>query len=594
MSGPMKKARLAAGLLGALVTGLTGPSILVTSLLATKEAQACGGFFCDQVPVDQTAEQILFSVKDGLVTAQIQINYAGTAEDFAWVIPLPTEPSVPTVGSNAVFTELANNTRAQFNLTWHEGSCGGYYGGFDRNAEADSGGSECEGEGPPVNVSFQGAVGPYETAILNSDDADALRTWLIDNGYDVPEEAAALIDPYVAEDNWFVALKLLSESDVGDLQPIIVTFPFNRPCVPLRLTAIASIENLGVRMWVVGDGRAIPTNYNHVLIDEAKIDWLCGANNYTDVITEAANESGGRAFVTEFAGPSQLMAGKLYTDDRFDLDALQSQTHPAAFVQAVALQPFARDTQLLAVLTDNIPPPADLPDQDWINLLASCECTSDSSCNCYDTKTDAYIEGLAFDPVAATADIDTRIVQPLKAAQELIDASPYLTEMFTTISPDEMNIDPMFGFNSDLPDVSNVHTADVYPICSIAGPVANRLVLADGREIFLSSDDYGCGTADASAPVGTLARLKADLPGSEISESLVETGQGNGKVLYSKTAQIDQVIAAHNEALGFGSDGNGCGCSLGANPGAAPIGVMLLVAAIVLSGTRIRNRTRER
>ena len=45
------------------------------------------------------------------------------------------------------------------------------------------------------------------------------------------------------------------------------------------------------------------------------------------------------------------------------------------------------------------------------------------------------------------------------------ESRPYLTRLYTTMSADEMTMDPVFEFNPDLPDVSNVHTANRYVRC---------------------------------------------------------------------------------------------------------------------------------
>ena len=34
----------------------------------------------------------------------------------------------------------------------------------------------------------------------------------------------------------------------------------------------------------------------------------------------------------------------------------------------------------------------------------------------------------------------------------MVKAQPYVTRMFTTVSPDEMNRDPIFAYNADLGD----------------------------------------------------------------------------------------------------------------------------------------------
>ncbi len=41
-------------------------------------AAACGGFFCQNSPVDQAAERILYTVNDnGTITTLIEIQYTG-------------------------------------------------------------------------------------------------------------------------------------------------------------------------------------------------------------------------------------------------------------------------------------------------------------------------------------------------------------------------------------------------------------------------------------------------------------------------------------------------------------------------------------
>lgn len=77
-------------------------ALLIT--LPTADARACGGFFCGQQPVDQTAERILFEVGDGSVTMTTQISFNGKAEDFAWILPLS---AVPDPDSLAEFPQQA-------------------------------------------------------------------------------------------------------------------------------------------------------------------------------------------------------------------------------------------------------------------------------------------------------------------------------------------------------------------------------------------------------------------------------------------------------------------------------------------------------
>ena len=88
--------------LGGFVPWLVGLAVA----LDAAPAAACGGFFCGQQPVDQTAERILFEVGQDSVTMTTQISFNGDADDFAWVLPLS---DVPLAGSLEVWHQQALN-----------------------------------------------------------------------------------------------------------------------------------------------------------------------------------------------------------------------------------------------------------------------------------------------------------------------------------------------------------------------------------------------------------------------------------------------------------------------------------------------------
>jgi hypothetical protein len=105
------------------------------AFLWAPSAWACGGFFCDggggcsgifcdgTAPVDQTGEHLLFAVEQDAsgrrtVVAHIQVQYQGTAADFAWILPLPSAPLEMRTGSNSVFTALRRLTDPTFSVNW--------------------------------------------------------------------------------------------------------------------------------------------------------------------------------------------------------------------------------------------------------------------------------------------------------------------------------------------------------------------------------------------------------------------------------------------------------------------------------------------
>src|SRR5687767_9209431 len=83
-------------MMGKKASFAVGWMILVVGwILALPHAQACGGLFCNTLPVDQNAERIIFVVHDdGTISAIVGINYVGKAEDFSWIVPVPSVPQV--------------------------------------------------------------------------------------------------------------------------------------------------------------------------------------------------------------------------------------------------------------------------------------------------------------------------------------------------------------------------------------------------------------------------------------------------------------------------------------------------------------------
>ena len=71
-------------------SGLAAAAALLSFGLGTPEAEACGGFFCNNTnPTVQTSERILFSVEDENIRAYVQVYYDGPADDLHGLFPWP-------------------------------------------------------------------------------------------------------------------------------------------------------------------------------------------------------------------------------------------------------------------------------------------------------------------------------------------------------------------------------------------------------------------------------------------------------------------------------------------------------------------------
>ena len=276
-------------------------AVSVFAVLAMADpAAACGGFFCQNSPVDQNAERIIFTQnKDGTVSAYIQIQYTGSAPSFSWILPLPEaigpdDIEVPE-DAMAAFSELEVATDPVF-IPPELPDCVTLQTPQPVFAlSADS-----------VKVFASGEVGPYGFDVIGSEDPDALVEWLRENQYQVTESMEPLINIYVEEQFVFLAMRLLPGQGAQDVQPVKITYPSERPMIPLRLTAVAANPNMAVMTWFYADSQAVPVNYAKMQIadDELTLS-IFGGSNYRQLMSDRADEFGGHAFITEYAAPTQ-------------------------------------------------------------------------------------------------------------------------------------------------------------------------------------------------------------------------------------------------------------------------------------------------
>src|SRR6476469_2760449 len=93
-------------------------ALAATLAAYTPRASACGCFAPPSTvtPVVQAGERILFARDGGTVTAYIQIQYQGSAQEFGWLVPLPSVPTLQ-LGTEELFTQLAAATDPQYSIT---------------------------------------------------------------------------------------------------------------------------------------------------------------------------------------------------------------------------------------------------------------------------------------------------------------------------------------------------------------------------------------------------------------------------------------------------------------------------------------------
>jgi hypothetical protein len=481
---------------------------------------ACGGLFCQRIPVDQAGEKILFACDGHTITAHVQIQYKGDAKNFSWIVPVPTPPKLE-VGTDALFTELRQVTRPQFQLSIRdEGPCEPPPPMVYKSAPAESGLADKKDK---VTIVSQEQVGPYDTVVLQANEPGVLKSWLRKNGYVIPAKLDPLLNPYVAGKYSFVALKLTKDKAAGDIQPIVMTYKATKPGIPIRLTSVAALPDMDVFVWVLGKSRAVPDNYRHTRINEARIDWPSGGSNYKDVVSQAVDEAGGQAFVTDYAGPSDILSKEKFTRAHFKLDELAHTRDPVAFAQAVVAAGFfgerygaLNQDALIAFLKRYIRKPhslAKLDDKEFYRFIE-------------DHGEALHEAGITVDAPKAVAELEAKMVKPAEKIVTLLNRFHRLSAMYTTMSPQEMTQDPTFVFNAHLMDVAAVRKASGVRRCKRGlafydTPI--EVTLANGHKF--NAPAFGPPWRRRFSPQGLLNLTS--LPASEIIEQMNPTGDAS-------------------------------------------------------------------
>ncbi len=505
---------------------------------------ACGGFFCQTLPIDQAGEQIVFRQDGSQITAMVQIQFVGEAADFGWVVPVPSTPTFE-LGSNQVFSQLEIATRPQFNLDRTGQECG-FREQAAPVASPESSGGDSDTADSGVTVESVEEVGSYIVTVISGNDPQEVANWLAERNFDLSERGAELLAPYIEDGMKFVAVELQNGRDAGDIQPLILNYESDKPVVPIRLTAVAAVEDMGVLVWVVGDARAVPENYLHVTPNYTRLNWYTGFSgnaysSYQGLITEAMDEAGGQGFATDYAGRFENLAARLPSSAGIEntLNQLGGVSN-AEFISGV-MQSLSFNPSVTATVTRLLPLP------------------------------DGQNSGIYFDPLslavtynaeqlaAARAELDrfvrSDIIDAMQNSVDLLNDGRYLTRLFTTLSSDEMTVDPAFVFNSDMGDQALARNATLDASC-IDNQTQWTLTLGEGT----GRDDVV--VIDA---VGEVPFINAPVIDQEASWKIEQTADSGQPIVTNERAFAIASLGGNSGGEvdgGDGSVGNG-----GANGG---------------------------
>jgi hypothetical protein len=298
---------------------LVVPGLFALVALAALPAHAFCGFYVGKADAQlfNDASQVVL-VRDGDRTVLTMSNdYQGPMSDFALVVPVPTllQKEQIHIGDRALLEHLDAYSAPRLVEYFDADPCRRYVA-MEKSARAvpamASSDRASSGRGAGalgVTVEARYTVGEYDILILSAKESSGLETWLRENGYRIPDRAAAALQPYIRQDmKFFVArvnLEQQAATGVQYLRPLQIAYESKKFMLPIRLgMANARGAQDMVVYALTRQGRVESVNYRTSRIpSDATVPEFVKAEFgafYKATFAQALKREGGRAVFTEY------------------------------------------------------------------------------------------------------------------------------------------------------------------------------------------------------------------------------------------------------------------------------------------------------
>lgn len=300
---------------------LASVAVVILLTIVPKGSSAFCGFYVAKSDVklfNKTSQVIL--VRDGeKTTITMSSDFKGDAKDFAMVVPVPVvlKKNDIKVVERVLFDQFDAYSSARLVEYWDENPCfrNRVYEEVDKAvmptaiASADS---ESKLEKRKYNVSIEAkyAVGEYDILILNAKESNGLKAWLTDNGYQIPDKADEVLEPYINSNMKFFVVKVnmdeMKSSGLQLLRPLQISFSSPKFMLPLRLGMANANDKQDMIVYGLSKkGRIETVNYRTVNVPAGEkvpeFVQTVFAKFYADVYQQALRKEGMGNIFLEYA-----------------------------------------------------------------------------------------------------------------------------------------------------------------------------------------------------------------------------------------------------------------------------------------------------
>jgi len=247
--------------------------LILISLLAPQVALGFCGFYVGGAGAElfNDATQVVLMREGNQTVLSMQNRYTGPAQDFAMVIPVPVvlkEEDVRTL-SPEIFEKIDTLTSPRLVEYWERNPCMDTPQADPKSLKMAY--SAAVNSGVKVEAEFE--VDEYDVVVLSAQDSAGLDTWLVQNNFNVPEEAAPYYQPYINSGMYFFVAKVDASKVVFDhagnvvLSPLRFSYTSDEFSLPIRLGMINSNGEQDLIVQVIGKQQRYElANYPNVFI----------------------------------------------------------------------------------------------------------------------------------------------------------------------------------------------------------------------------------------------------------------------------------------------------------------------------------------
>lgn len=308
---------------------------LALGLSHAPEARACGGmlFPAHEERVGGMSDQELFvAFMSGETVLVASAGYVQVdATRFVFLLPLAAAPSYVGDADPALFIALEEHTAPEVSIY------------VDHGKPPPSLGCGMVGDAGPgdgqIMIQQRGRTATYEYVVIGGDTGSAIIDWLSQEGYAVPPDYAAALDPYVSDGWFFFVAKVLPTAPFGGLAPIELHLPAAPPEafeIPLSIAgySLPPGEPLRLTTYIWSEGPLVPEGYASAAIDDDELVAFSDTETNYDTLERAVLESdpSGAWIIDMSLGTSPVELEQAYAD-ALEAGRANPTFSDAAFVQ---------------------------------------------------------------------------------------------------------------------------------------------------------------------------------------------------------------------------------------------------------------------